>query len=170
MKEKSAKYISSYKEFIDEFRIDEQMGDPMAAMGGPEGGAPPPTPKNIIHSFIFLDHPTKDRIKNYENGGYTARYTSYEIGDFELNKWLNNAFKEKTEENKNCNQEDILNAITGEKFSLTKDEKKFLDKFRLAVVVNHKAEKSIDIDVEFDKNKVPYTDSLQVTFLETIKK
>jgi len=170
MYNKNIKFVFSYSDFI---KVNEQemgmggMGvDPMAGAGG---NAPPPK-KDKIFSFIFINHPTNHEVKNYEDGGYTKRYITYEMPEKDISKWIDVSLKAKRDGYENVSKEDILNAITGEKFSLTKSEKKFLDFFRHSVTVGKKGERSIDIDVYFDKNHIPSTDSLEVTFLDTISK
>ena len=124
-----------------------------------------PRKKYII--FLFIDHPQKKKkIKDYEDGGYTKRYTSYKVGNKELEEWLDKNIKE--EKDSKVDKDDILNAITGERFSLTNDEVKFLDKFRIQVTeLKRIGEENVSVDIYFDKKKEPSTNDLTVTFLDT---
>ena len=158
MDNKNIKFVFSYSDFV---KINEQEM-------GMEQPAASPVKKEKYFTFIFLNHPTNHKVKNYEDGGYTKRYITYEMSEKEINDWIDTSLKAKRKGYENVSKEDIVNAITGEKFSLTKEEKKFLDFFRKEATVNKKAERSIDIDVYFDKNNIPSTDSLEVTFLDTL--
>jgi hypothetical protein len=167
MKHNKTKYISTYLEFKNRLNEQDEMGG--MAMDPTMGGAPPQplVAKEEIHYFLFMDHPLKkEKIKDYEDGGYTKRYTSYKIGNKELEEWLDKNIKE--ERGSKIDKEDILNAITGERFSLTNDEKKFLDKFRIQVTeLKRIGEENVSVDIYFDKKKEPSTDDINVTFLDT---
>jgi hypothetical protein len=167
MKHNRIKYISSYSEFKNKLNEQDAMGGmPMdPTMGG--AGPPAPVAKEEIHYFLFIDHPLKKKkIKDYEDGGYTKRYTSYKVGNKELEEWLDKNIKE--EKDSKVDKDDILNAITGERFSLTNDEVKFLDKFRIQVTeLKRIGEENVSVDIYFDKKKEPSTNDLTVTFLDT---
>ena len=163
MKQKRIKFISSYYEFRNKIN-EQEMGMPMDPTMG--GQVAPPAPKEEFYYFLFIDHPLKkENVKDYEDGGYTKRYTSYKISATELTEWLDKNLKNKKD--KSVSKEDISNAITGEKFTLTNDEIKFLNKFRQQVILKHVAEENTSVDISFDKNGEPSTQDLTVTFLDT---
>lgn len=178
------KYVKDFNSFI----VNEQ--DMGMGMEGEAGGQPAAAPKQKFYSFIFLD----DGKKISTTGPLEKRYNLYKIKESELDSWIEKNISDKKEKLKGSSQveidkvkSDVKNAITGERFSMSKLDNSFLIKFKADVkagliegtdsvqhykdVNNKDAFNSLEtITVEFDKNKIPVTTELEVTFLDTKNK
>lgn len=177
------RYIKDYKTF----KLNEQDLGLDAALGGE---TPAAAPKKInTYSFIFLD----DGKKISTVGPVQKRYNLYKIKENELDEWLNKSINKDREGLQDFSKskvdkikEDVKNAIIGERFSISDIDRKYLNKFKNDVkaglvngtdsVQHYKDKHNKDafnsletITVEFDKNNVPLTTDLEVTFIDTEK-
>ena len=176
------KYVKDFNSFI----VNEQdMGMGMGMEGG-EGGATAAAPKQKFYTFIFL----KDGKKISTAGPLEKRYNLYKIKESELDSWIEKNISNKKEKLSDSSKSeiekvktDLKNAITGERFSISRLDNSFLKKFKADVkaglidgtdsVQHYKDKDNKDafnsletITVEFDKNKMPVTTELEVTFLD----
>lgn len=158
-----------------------------AALGGEDTA---PAPKKIkSYSFIFLS----DGKKVSSTGPLQKRYNLYRIRENDLDVWLDKSINKTREKVKDFEKsridkikKDVKNAITGERFSLSEIDQEFLSKFKNDVKAglvdgtdslehykdrhNRDAYNSLEtITVEFDKNGIPLTTDLEVTFIDTKK-
>ena len=158
-------------------------------MEGDSGAQAAPTPKQKFFSFIFLE----DGKKISTTGPLEKRYNLYKIKESELDAWIEKNISNKKEKLSDSSKTeiekvktDLKNSITGERFSMSKLDTSFLRKFKADVkaglidgtdsVQHYKDKNNKDaynsletITVEFDKNKIPVTTELEVTFLDTKK-
>ena len=158
-----------------------------AALGGGETAAP--APKQKSYTFIFLD----DGKKISTTGPLEKRYNLYKIKEAELDEWLDKTVNSKREGLSEFSKtkidkikDDVKNAITGERFSISEEDNQILLKFKNDVkaglitgtdsVQHYKDKHNKDafnsletITVEFDKNGIPLTTDLEVTFIDTKK-
>lgn len=178
------KYVKDFNSFI----LNEQdMGMGMGLEG--EGQQAAAAPKQKFYSFIFLD----DGKKISSTGPLEKRYNLYKIKESELDSWIDkniSSKKEKLSDSSSAEIEkvktDVKNAIIGERFSISNLDRNFLKKFKADVkaglidgtdsVQHYKDKNNKDaynsletITVEFDKNNIPVTTELEVTFIETEK-
>jgi len=178
------RYVKDFKDFI----LNEQDMGLEAALGGAESGAPAPKKVNF-YSFIFLE----DGKKISSVGPLEKRYNLYKIKEQELDTWIDKNISSKRDSAQDFSKakidkikSDVKNAITGERFSISDTDRQFLVKFKNDVkaglvdgtdsVQHYKDKHNKDafnsletITVEFDKNNIPLTTDLEVTFLETEK-
>lgn len=178
----SKRYITDFKTFI----LNEQDMGLDAALGG-GGEAPAAIPKQKSFTFIFLD----DGKKISTTGPLEKRYNLYKIKEKELDEWLDKTVSPKREGLTDFSKtkidkikEDVKNAIIGERFSISKEDNEILIKFKNDVkaglitgtdsVQHYKDKHNKDafnsletITVEFDKNGIPLTSDLEVTFIDT---
>ena len=177
------RYIKDFKNFI---LIEQDMG---MGMGMEEDGQQPAAPKQKFYSFIFLD----DGKKISSTGPLEKRYNLYRIKETELDAWIDKSISSKKERLSDTTSTeidkvklDVKNAIIGERFSISNIDRSFLKKFKNDVkaglidgtdsVQHYKDKNNKDaynsletITVEFDKNNIPVTTELEVTFIETEK-
>lgn len=177
----SKRYISDFKTFI----LNEQdLGLDTAI-----GGETPPPKKQKEYSFIFLN----DGKKVSTVGPLQKEYNLYRIKEDNLNQWLDKSINKKREDLQNAStskmdkiKNDLRNLITGERFSISKIDSVYLNKFKNDVKaglidgtdsVQHYKDKynkdafnSLEtITVEFDSNNMPLTTNLEVTFIDAEK-
>jgi hypothetical protein len=179
----SKRYIKDFKSFL----INEQDLGLDAALGGETAA---PAPKKVkSYSFIFLS----DGKKVSSVGPLQKRYNLYRIRETDLDAWLDKSINKTREKLKDFSKTrldkiktDVKNAITGERFSLSEIDQEFMSKFKNDIKTglvdgtdslehykdahNRDAFNSLEtITVEFDKNGIPLTTDLEVTFIDTKK-
>lgn len=175
------KYVKDFNSFI----LNEQdMGLDLGV--GAEAETPKPAKKINFYSFIFL----KDGKKISTVGPLEKRYNLYKIKETELDEWIDKNISSKKERLSDSSKTeiekvklDVKNAIIGERFSISQLDESFLEKFKADVkagliegtdsVQHYKDKNDKDsfnsletITVEFDKNGMPLTTELEVTFID----
>lgn len=106
-------------------------------------------------SFIFISA-DKEWAAEYPTGGGIKKYKHYELAESELDKWIE-------EKGLTAKSEEIKSALTGES-EMPKD---LYYKFKAGLRDGSlKYKEHGELDVEYDIDMVPYTDSLNVTFLK----
>lgn len=162
---KNLKYLKNYSKYI----VEQDMAvpaDPAAA-----GGAPPQTKYN----FIFIPEGEKGTRK-YPDGSSYEIFTSYEIAEADLDKWLDTNIvsskeKELADSAIKVKKSSIKDFIAGKKDKISPDDIGFIEKFKNSVSSDMKGTKKDDIEVIFSQSDgIPYTNDLDVTFIIIPKK
>lgn len=176
------RYIKDYRTF----KLNEQDFGLDTAIGGE---TPPSPKKQKEYSFIFLN----DGKKVSTVGPLQKEYNLYRIKEDGLNQWLDKSINKKREDLQDASiskidkiKNDLRNVITGERFSISKIDNVYLNKFKNDVKAglidgtdsvqhykdkyNKNAFNSLEtITVEFDSNNMPLTTNLEVTFIDAEK-
>jgi hypothetical protein len=161
------KHILNYRQFIN-----EQMLDPMAAMGAdPNAPAPPVKPEKPLH-FIFLDKSDLDGYakKKYPDGSLEVGFPAYSATATDLEKWTkSNIFSDDknklTDDLVDLRRKNLLSIVKGEKVNISDDDVPFINKLKNSVSTDIFGRREPEITVLFTKDGIPTTDDVDITFI-----
>lgn len=155
------KYVFSYLRYLKE----QDMGAPVTYAG--QEAAPK---KEKVFTFLFISE--KDNTaKKYPDGSSKDDIATYTIKESALKKWLDTNIKstddvKMTDSEIGVKKKALTKIISGEKTTVSPDEKKLLEKFKNAVTSGLVGKKIADTEVIFShKEKNPTTNELDVTFI-----
>lgn len=162
-----AKHILNYQQFIN-----EQMLDPMAAMGGAPG-APAPTKAEAPLHFIFLDKSDMESYtkKKYPDGSLEVGFPAYSTTSADLEDWAkSNIFSDGTnkltDKTAELRRKNIIDIVKGQKVNISDEDIPFINKLKNAVSTDIFGRREPEVSVFFTKDGAPTTEDVDVTFIE----
>jgi len=140
----------------------------------PADGAVAAAPVEPIYPVLFIEEGNEGSDYTYPDGSSSKRYNTYKIRKADLEEWIDsNITEDSTKLSKNAvdvKRIAIFDYIAGTKDSVTPEDKKHIIKFKNAIQTGMIGKQTQDTEVVFSpKDKVPTTDSVEVTFITTKK-
>jgi hypothetical protein len=153
---KHLKYFSNYiaeQEMPGEMPMDGSAPNPQAA------------PTDPVFKFLFLNKNEEEGDYKYPDGSSSKRYNTYQITKTQLIAWLDKNITGGSAETK---RKSILEYISGDKSSITPNDKKYIESFKNAVTSEMEGKQTQDTEVIFSpSDRKPTTDVIDVTFIIT---
>lgn len=154
--------ILKFRQFNESLLTEDELPT-LPDLGAMDGGAPadpnaapagaPGSTKKYTFVFISAE---KDWSAEYPTGGGIKKYKRYEVAETDLDKWIE-------EKNLKEKAEDIKTSLAGEK-EMPRD---LYFTFKQGLRDKSLKYKELgELDVEYDTDMTPYTDTLDVTFLK----